>query len=100
MPSVLLNSSAEMFGMPGATGAKAGLEHELALGAAAMTSGDVPVARQADVGVHGTAHGDGVAAVLDGQLILHAAVAVTGGRVDARGVDLRGALDRFGRARP
>ena len=62
-----------------------------------MASGDVPVARQADVGVHGTAHGDGVAAVLDGQLILHAAVAITGGRVDARGVDLRGALDRFGR---
>ena len=62
-----------------------------------MTCGNVPVARQADVGVHGAAHGDGVAAVLDGQLILHAAVAVAGGRVDARGVDLRSALDGFGR---
>ena len=73
------------------------LEHEVALRTTTVTCGNVPVTGQADVGVHGTAHGDGVAAVLDGQLILDAAVAVTGGRVNALGVDQARLLDGLGR---
>ena len=62
-----------------------------------MAGRDVPVAGQADVGVHGADHGDGVAAVLDSQLVLDAAVAVAGRRVDTGHVRERRLLDGLGR---